>query len=282
MSVVFQFIEKVTIKNCAGLSAETVETLGREVDRIRAHENDDVFYCKMMLNAGNGWAEYPVGQFSGEEFCSEIQKNERLAVYFNGEYTWTADRVDMEDPGFALDQFFCGCADDVFENLSFEFYNYADGSDSFGELTQYGIREDGVVFKGKAEYEEVNEIPEATWINQLFTAGILSSDLPDDCDPERVNAAVNRLNATEYYPQTIMDDFRDEDAEVFINQPRIETKAEQKEFLAALEEARVATNGSLVIDHPEFVDASTVNVRMLMIDMDRDTGALRYYMTKEV
>lgn len=282
MSIVFYCIEKVTIKNSDGLSSDTIDMLSREIDRIQAHENDEFFSCKIMLNTGNTWVEQSLNQFTRENLYAAIQENERLEFYYNGEYTWTADRVDWEDPGFALGEFFNSCDEDVFQNVSFAFYSYADCSDSYGELTQYGLREDGTVFKGKAEYEKVDEIPDAEWINNMITVSILGEDLPDVCDPEKVNNAVERLNKTEYCPQKRLDDFHNRDAEAFINQPRLETEAQRKEFFAALEEARIATKGRLIFDQPEFVDASTMNVRMLMLDMNEDTGAIQYYVTKDI
>ena len=79
-----------------------------------------------------------------------------------------------------------------------------------------------------------------------------------------------------------MDDFHDKDGEVFINQPKLETPEQRAEFFAALEEVRIATKGGLIFDKPEFYDGNTPNVRMLMLDMDKDTGAVRYYMTRPV
>ena len=93
---------------------------------------------------------------------------------------------------------------------------------------------------------------------------------------------MRRLNATEYCPKEKLDDFHNRDAEASINQPRLETPEQRAEFFAALEEARLATKGCLIFDKPEFVDAGSPNVRMLMLDMDNETGAVRYYMTKKI
>ena len=110
----------------------------------------------------------------------------------------------------------------------------------------------------------------------------MTSDLPKDYDPDAVNAAVRRLNATEYIQYETLDDFHNVDAEVIINQPKLETPEQRAEFFAALEEARLATKGCLIFDQPEFVDAGSPNVRMLMLDLDDETGAVRYYMTKKI
>ena len=277
MSINYNMIEKITIRNSSELQPEVIEHIAKEIDRIKAFKESN---CTLLVNAGNEWEEYSGRRCSARSLVSAIRKHQDLSIFIRCGYCWRPSCCDMEDPGLSIAKYLDNCDDSVFNNLAFELFNYADCGESCGSLIQFGKREDGTVYRGAAEYEEISEIPDAVWLNEPITVYVYAGDLPSGCDPDAVNAAVRRMNATEYHPKDDPGDFHYADAEAFINQPKLETAAQRAEFFAALEEARIATKGGLIMDRPEFVDTSSVNVRKLMIDMDAATGAVRFYMTR--
>lgn len=280
MSVNLTVIERITIRDCSELQPEVIETVMNEVDRIKSFRNRRSFSCTLKVNDGRGWEEYTGRRFSHRSIGAAIRKNRKLSIFIRCGFSSYAS--DLCLPGFALETYFDTCEEKVLKNLSFEFFYQVDEGSSCGSIIQCGMGEDGSVYKKPAEYEEILEIPDTVWLNEPCTVSIFAEDLSKDYDPAAVNAAVRRLNTTEYYPKENLEDFHNADAEAIINQPKLETPAQRKEFFAALEEAWTATKGKLVFDEPEFVDAGTENVRMLKLDMDKDTGEVRYYMTKPI
>lgn len=280
MSIVYNTTEKITIKKASELPAEIIDIIAGETDRVRAYRKGRYYYDKLMIDTGKGWTEHTCREFPARKLRKMIVESGDLTIFISCVYTWPSFIGDKGDPGFEICRCLDACDDSVFGNLTFEFYNMADCGDDCGAVVQYGMKEDGTVLRGSSEYEEISEIPDAMWLNEPFTVLVSSVSFPEGCDPDAVNAAVRRLNATQYHPWENMDDFHDKDGEVFINQPKLETPEQRAEFFAALEEVRIATKGGLIFDKPEFYDGNTPNVRMLMLDMDKDTGAVRYYMTK--
>lgn len=282
MSIQYTVIEKITVMDSEKLPTEVRETIEKEAIRINTFRQRYGFSCEVMMNTGDGWKEYNGEKFSDDTISSVLRNFRNLVIFIRCSYN-TGAFISYEGlPGFGIAQFLDTCDRDVFYNLSFEFFNQADSGDTCGNIVQYSFVDEDTPVMRTAEYEEITTIPDVFWLNEPCTVSVFASDLPEDCDPDAVNAAVRRLNATEYYPKEKLDDFHNADAEVIINQPRLETMDQRTEFLAALEEARSATKGCLIFDQPEFVDAGSSNVRMLMLDLDEETGAVRYYMTKPI
>ena len=282
MSIQYTVIEKITVKDSKKLPAEVLETIAKEASRINAFRQRYDFSCEVMMNTGDGWKEYDGEKFSDDTIRSVLQNSRNLAIFIRCSYNWNAFFSDEEEPGFGIAKILDACDREVFRNLSFELFNQADCGDTCGNIVRYSFVDEETPVMRSAEYEEITSIPDAYWLNEPCTVSVFASDLPEDYDPDAVNAAVRRLNATEYCPKEKLDDFHNRDAEAIINQPRLETPEQRAEFFAALEEARLATKGCLIFDQPEFVDAGSPNVRMLMLDMDNETGAVRYYMTKKI
>ena len=282
MSIQYTVIEKITVKDSKKLPTEVRETIEKEAIRINSFRRRNGFGCEMMVNTGEGWKTYNEEQFSDDTIRSALRNFRDPVIFIRCSFN-TGAFISYEGlPGFGIDQALCSCDREVFRNLSVEFFNHADCGDTCGNIVQYSYIDEHTPVMRDAEYEEITEIPDAFWLNEPYTVSIFASELPKDYDPDAVNAAVRRLNATEHIPYEKLDDFHNVDAEVIINQPKLETPEQRAEFFAALEEARLATKGCLIFDQPEFVDAGSPNVRMLKLDLDANTGAVHYYMTKKI
>ena len=282
MGVYYSIIEKISVHDSQALPEPLRNSIADEINRIKAFRKTPGYYCEMFVDTGDGWLEFTGRRQSARSIGSVMRKNRSLAIFFRYGYSWSAWAAASEDPGFKLAEYLDDCEDGVLRAMSFEFFNQADGDDSCGVIVQYGMNEDGTEFRGTAEYEEVRDIPDAEWLNEPYTVIVSAEDLPAEADPDAVNASVRRLNDTEYSPKETLDDFHNREAEAIVNQPKLETPDQRREFFEALEEARLATKGSLVFDRPEFVDNSTMNVRMLMLDLDAETGKTRFCLTKPI
>ena len=282
MSIRYSVIEKVTIMDCTSLPLEAIDILAKEIDRIGLYVKENCFRCAIMSSSRNSQINLSIKCYNHDQLRQALHDYQNLSIYFNYEYNWPADLDEKEAPGFLLNHYFLSCEEDVFREMSFEFYYCTDNDDSTGTIMRYGLMADGTLFRGQPEYEVASEIPDAVWINNAVTASLSATDLSNDCDLDSINAAVGKLNFAEYYPQKRLDDFHDVNAEVIINQPKLENEDQRNIFFSALHEAKLATKGALCFNQPKFVDASTSNVRMLMLDMDAETGEVRYYLTKPI
>ncbi len=300
MSMVFHVIEKFTVKDTATLPQEILDAIASEEDRIEGYRDDEYFYKEIQVDIGDGWRKLTADESLRWTLNQSILSERRaLSVYVQCEFTWrpfdlfydeeakTVSCVDYEkkeDPGFYFAELLEHCDDSVFGNLSFEFFENCDSSDSdrCGILRQFYLREDGTVYRGEGEFEQIDEIPDAEWLNEPLTLLVSDEEFTEPHDLDAVTAAARAISATEYFPREEPIDFRNPEEVLYVNQPKLETAEQRAAFFSALEALRLATNGEFFFDQPQFFDDSTQNVRILMLDLDRETGAVTTYMTKPI
>ncbi len=299
MSVVFTVVEKFTLRDPSMLPQNILNAFASEEERIEVYRGEEFFFKRILIDTGDGWREMTGMGEDTLRFAlirSMLSENHSISVYVACEYTWRAgsflldeekdvlDVLKRKDPGFYIESLIKDGDDSLFENFSFEFFHMADcsGSDRCGSLRQYYRRADGTVFRGEAEYDRIDSIPDGEWSNEPLTLYVSHENFSVPHDPDALNEAARVLNETEYYPKDGPIDFRDPGMELFINQPKLETAEQRDAFFRALEAMRVATGGEMIFEQPEFFDWTDGEVRKLMLDMDHDTGALRFYMTKPI
>lgn len=290
MIAFYEMQEKITIRDTTKLPRKVLRNIAQEIPRMQKFMEKYGRIYRIEFNAGKGWEEINVETISRRSLMRVLRRNKCVAILIDYCYDLWEYMIGLEAPGFFLQQYLKEADDSLFDNLSFELYSL-DNSDVWGSIFQIYKREDGTIFKGEPEYEEISEIPDAFWDTHPETLCVSTDYFTKKHDTDALNAAAARLNATEYDPAKKPYDFNKDHEEVFIYQAYLDTADERREFLDAVEEMRVACGGEMFAVREsvpgferlvEAADRSTGEVRILRINIDRINGGYRFYMTRPI